>query len=209
MYVFFILGVVLLISAIKANPIRQAGIDAASQGVAGLWVLAFATLLLAVLGIVGACTEKSLLLKVFCGFLLIEVVVLVIIGIIVASAKSKVKDSIVSSSAELMQSEELRQIVNGLQRENKCCGLASYKDWAGEIPDSCSCQSYSSSDCMAVEDKQIYKQPCLGLILYYIDLVFNITLGMVFGFAAFELYGLLVGLGILRQIMRYESGAAM
>ncbi|XP_029969893.1 uncharacterized protein LOC115404627 [Salarias fasciatus] len=61
--------------------------------------------------------------------------------------------------------------LNDLHQKNyefKCCGFASYRDWRGSIPASCSCAG-EHNGCLDLGNSFIHDQPCLPAVLALVD----------------------------------------
>ncbi|CAF89512.1 unnamed protein product [Tetraodon nigroviridis] len=100
-------------------------------------------------------------------------------------------------------SQDVKDMGDELQRELHCCGLFSYKDWEGNIPDSCVCTE--GQECQRVSSRarllpiSIYSKPCFPIIVPYILLVVDIMIGVVFALAV---------LAIMIHQMRYPARPA-
>ncbi|KAM6895682.1 tetraspanin-17-like [Xenentodon cancila] len=181
-------------------------------GLGWLWVIAIGVLGIACLGIFASCAEKALALKIFAGFMGTGMIIMLIFGIIMVVIRNKAKDdyqthiSVIAKA--FTENSSTREILKNLQEAYHCCGLHSAKDWASEIPESCRCtspfqcklkpQGYSGPT-------TIYAETCSETILSWINLFFNVTMGILFGFAITALMGLLISLLMVHQIKRHDS----
>ncbi|CAB1434309.1 unnamed protein product [Pleuronectes platessa] len=221
---FGIIGCVLIYGTIKATAFSLQMSAFGAPSLAWLWVFAIGVLGISSLGIYAACSEKALALKIFAGFMVAGMVIMMIFGIIIVVFRNQLRDSFDKASAELakpfMANEEAREALNQLQGALHCCGVVSPKDWADEIPSSCGCSSsgsgpYGGRDiCVAKPPgtngpPRIYQQTCGDFFFTIINMVCNIAMGFFFGFAVTALLGLLVALLMIRQVKRHDSADAL
>ncbi|CAG5926728.1 tetraspanin-8-like [Menidia menidia] len=212
---FAIIGCVLMYLAVKATAIAAQLAVFGGPGVGWLWVIAIGVLGISTFGIYAACSENSLALKIFAGFMGAGMLIMLIFGIAVAVIRNKVVDGLTGVANEyieaFMKEQEFRDMLSNLQESLHCCGLLSAKDWGSTIPDSCSCpgRSYQSSCTSRPQGTsgptEIYKQSCGGFILTTVDLVFQIMMGILFGFAVTALLGLLISIYMVYQIRRHDG----
>uniref|UniRef100_H3C9X8 Uncharacterized protein n=1 Tax=Tetraodon nigroviridis TaxID=99883 RepID=H3C9X8_TETNG len=112
-------------------------------------------------------------------------------------------------------SQDVKDMGDELQRELHCCGLFSYKDWEGNIPDSCVCTE--GQECQRVSSRvllqarllpiSIYSKPCFPIIVPYILLVVDIMIGVVFALAVLAILGTTLSSIMIHQ-MRYPARPA-
>ncbi|XP_030208818.1 tetraspanin-10-like isoform X2 [Gadus morhua] len=83
------------------------------------------------------------MLKVFAGLEVAVMIIMMILGIVMASYRNKVKVSFENISpdivGEMMAENNIREILNDAQGPLQCCGFMSYQDWGNSIPGSCKC----------------------------------------------------------------------
>ncbi|KAM4569745.1 tetraspanin-8-like [Odontesthes bonariensis] len=215
---FAVIGCVLMYLAVKATAISIQMSAFGGPGVGWLWVLAIGVLGISIFGIVAACSEKELVLKIFAGFMASGMLIMLIFGIIVVVIRNKVAEGFKGTSKEFvepfMDNKELRDVLEGLQQSAHCCGVVDAKDWGQTIPSSCECRSssgpFGSSPCKTKPQgtsgpTQIYAQPCSDTIFSVIDIVFKITMGILFGFAVTALLGLLISILMIYQVKRHDN----
>ncbi|XP_060924621.1 23 kDa integral membrane protein-like [Limanda limanda] len=225
LFVFFnvlfgIIGCLLIYGTIKVTAYSLQMSAFGAPSLAWLWVFAIGVLGISSLGIYAACSEKALALKIFAGFMVAGMIIMMIFGIVIVVMRNQLRDSFDSASAELakpfMKNEELREALNQLQGSLHCCGVVSPKDWADDIPQSCECSGHGTGPyggrdtCVAKPQgtsgpDKIYQQTCADFFFYIINLACNITMGFFFGFAVTALLGLLVSLLMIHQIKRHDS----
>ncbi|XP_071398564.1 tetraspanin-8-like [Centroberyx affinis] len=209
---FGIVGALLILGAVKASGYKQELAVAGSPNLGWYWVFALGVLFISCLGVFAGCAEKELVLKVFAGFMVAGLLIMMIIGIIIAAYRNKIKAEFDSASSEVaekyMAQEGFKRFLSGFQQSTHCCGVVSAKDWVDEIPDSCECRGYSG--CTArpqarTGPDQVYAQTCSGLIFSFFDIFFKIGMGIFFGFAVTALLGLLVSLLMIYQVRRHDG----
>ncbi|XP_029901774.1 tetraspanin-33-like [Myripristis murdjan] len=209
---FGIIGALLVVGVVKATAFQQQLAIAGNPNLAWGWVFALGMLLVSCLGIFAGCSEKELALKVFAGCMATGLLTMMIFGIIVAVQRNKLKTNLQEASSDFikpfMKDDAVKSFLKDLQRDAKCCGVGSPKDWGTDIPESCACRG---SNCKAKPQgmtgpDQIFKMTCSGLIFVVVDLVFKIAMGFFFGFAVTALLGLLVSLLMIYQVRRHDGG---
>ncbi|XP_030006816.1 tetraspanin-8-like [Sphaeramia orbicularis] len=219
--VFAIIGCILIFGVVKATAVSSQLSTLGTPGIGWGWLFAIGVLSISCLGIYAGCSEKALAFKIFAGFMIAGIIIMMSFGIYVVVVRNKIKNAflIVSSEASqtLMQEDSFRQYLDGMQSVSSCCGLTSADDWGSTIPDSCACSGgygqygiYSGSGC---RDKpqgtsgpsQIYIQSCGDFLFFAVDLFCKILMGIFFGFAVSALLGLLMSLLMLHQIKRYDG----
>lgn len=222
---FAIIGCLLIFGAVKASAASSQLSSVGTPGIGWGWVFAIGVLGISCLGIYAGCSEKELALKIFAGFMVAGMVIMLIFGIYVAVTKNKIRDAFTNATSDAaktyMQDENFRAMLMGIQSSAECCGLSSAEDWGSEIPDSCACDGssggfggfapFGNSDCKArpqgtTGPDQIYATPCGYYLFQSIDLVLKISMGLLFGFAITALLGLLMTLLMLHQVRRHDGG---
>ncbi|KAM9845919.1 tetraspanin-8-like [Aulostomus maculatus] len=227
---FAIVGCLLIFGAVKSSAYSSQMTAVGGPGVGWGWVFAIGVLSISCLGIYAGCSEKEIVLKVFAGFMGVGMIIMLIFGIIIVVTRNKVKENFTSSSSELakplLADDGFRALVEGMQQGVQCCGIANAEDWGTNIPESCECSGNGGfgsfgtfgdvlgSGCKArpqgtTGPDQIFKQTCGEFIFAWFDLIFQIAMGMFFGFAVTALLGLLVSLLMIHQVRRHDgSGGA-
>lgn len=221
---FTIIGCLLIFGAVKATAASSQLSSVGAPGIGWTWVFAIGVLGISCLGIYAGCSEKELALKIFAGFMVAGMVVMLIFGIYVAVSRNKIRDAftdVTSGAAKTyMQDENFRAMINSIQSSAHCCGLSSAEDWGSEIPNSCACDGsserfegfspFGNGDCKArpqgtTGPARIYATPCGSFLFESVDLVLKISMGLTFGFAVTALLGLLMTLLMLHQVRRHNG----
>ncbi|KAG7278591.1 hypothetical protein CRUP_013333 [Coryphaenoides rupestris] len=201
--VFAIVGVLLVIAAVKLIAFSKEFSAAGAPSLGWFWVFSIGMLLVSCLGVVAACTERLLLLKVFAGLMAVGVIVMMIFGIIIAVYRNKIKGVFEGNSdfrKELLKEDTFKAVMDGFQQAFMCCGIVRAEDWGDTIPDSCTCSRSIYISCAA------RPQSCGKILFGYADLVFKIAMGFFFGFAVTALLSLLVTLLMIRQVKNHDGG---
>lgn len=217
---FAIVGCVLIYAAVKTISYGHQLSAVGGPSLAWLWVFAIGVLSISCLGIYAGFSEKDLALKIFAGFMGVGMVIMLIFGIIVVVSRNKLKASFDSSSSEvakaMMEDQDTRAMLDGMQHSAQCCGVVSASDWGDDIPASCGCESgytygvFGGSGCKSKPQgargpDKIYSQTCSGIIFIWFNLIFQIAMGFFFGFAVTALLGLLVSLLMIHQVKRHDG----
>uniref|UniRef100_A0A3P9NG25 Uncharacterized protein n=1 Tax=Poecilia reticulata TaxID=8081 RepID=A0A3P9NG25_POERE len=174
------------------------GIENRSYGLICLYIMGAVTMLLGLLGAYGAYKEHKISLIVFLVCMVIGSLVMIRSGIPTAVFRPQVKS---------------------LLLQLHCCGLFSYTDWNDDIPSSCDCSSdleEESDTCKLVlgmnrypvsflkQSKSIYSQPCFPILMHYVLLVADISLGVIFTLAALAVLGMILSSIMIHQL-RYPN----
>lgn len=226
LFIFFnvlyaIIGCVLMYGAVKLSIFSSQMAAVGSPGLGWIWVFAIGILGISSLGIFAACSEKELALKIFAGFMVLGMIIMMIVGIIVVVGRNKVRDNMDQIIAEavkpFMENKDGRVGLEAIQPIGQCCGVMDAADWGDKIPDSCGCSAGGAYDgvsgCKArpqgVEGPvRIYSKGCGEIVFGWIDLIFRIFMAFFFGFAVTALFGLLVSILMIHQVRRHNTGGA-
>ncbi|XP_033934968.2 tetraspanin-8-like [Pseudochaenichthys georgianus] len=217
--VFAILGGVLVFGAVQATPFSHQVAALGGPSLAWSWVFALGVLILPVLGIVAACMEKELVLRIFAGFMVAGMIIMLIFGIVVVVSRNTLKHSLDTASADaakpFMEDKELKSILMRFEEGFQCCGVVSSSDWGMYIPQSCECKmqdkrSLFSSRCKAnvglFGPDQIYATSCSGALFVIANFIFKIVMGICFTFAILALLALLMSVLMIHQIRKHDGG---
>ncbi|KAM4038776.1 tetraspanin-8 [Anomaloglossus baeobatrachus] len=160
-----------------------------------------------VLGFFGCCgaikESRCLLLLFFIGLFLILALQLTA-GILGVVYKPQLEQKVNQTLHDLLplnqQSEELKKALHTIQEENKCCGVINGRnDWGNTVPPSCICNPVTDTDkCKA----GFYKQTCASVFVDYYKSHLIIIIGIAFGLAAVELFGLGFSMTLYCQIKK-------
>ncbi|OCT88924.1 hypothetical protein XELAEV_18017556mg [Xenopus laevis] len=159
-----------------------------------------------VLGFFGCCgairESRCLLLLFFIGLFLI-LALQITAGILGVVYKPKIDAQLTESFQKLLplsgQDEIFKNSFETIQKENECCGLVhGYTDWGANVPASCNCPS--TGNCVSSGGNKYYKETCLNIIADFFKKHLAIIIGIAFGLAAVELFGLGFSMTLYCQI---------
>ncbi|XP_043565676.1 tetraspanin-8-like isoform X1 [Chiloscyllium plagiosum] len=161
-----------------------------------------------VLGFLGCCgaikESKCMLILFFIGLLLI-LTFQITAGILGVVYKSKIASILNETYSELIplnkQEEKFRKEVEDFQEEKQCCGLLhGYQDWTEAfIPPSCNCKDKQA--CVITENgKSVWAQPCISAINDILKANLILIIGIAFGLAVIEIFGLAFSMILYCQI---------
>ncbi|KAL6459734.1 hypothetical protein MHYP_G00314930 [Metynnis hypsauchen] len=179
-----------------------------------LVVLGAVTLILAVLGAYGAQKENKNVLIAFFVFMCAGTIVLLRMAIVMAISRPELtsvfKQELNKAVPLDEATEDIKTAMDYIQMQAKCCGLFNgYQDWGNKVPASCDCGSDETDQCQktyprdaymqlfGVRSRMVYSQPCGFFMLEYMNLVFDVILGLLFGFAALALLGGVMSLAMI------------
>ncbi|KAM4678432.1 tetraspanin-8 isoform 1-T2 [Discoglossus pictus] len=213
-FLFWLCGCIILGVSIwlRVSKDAQKSLDIQDSGLlVAIDVMIAVGSIIMVLGFFGCCgaikESKCLLLLFFIGIFLI-LALQVTAGILGIVYKPQIEEQINSTSQQFLplsgQSKEFIESFDIVQQENKCCGLVKgYPDWNNAVPKSCICTSpVSSSDCVQNLGKSYYKQTCSTAISNVLKKHLVIIIGIAFGLALVELFGLGFSMTLYCQIKK-------
>ncbi|XP_056132457.1 tetraspanin-8-like isoform X2 [Lampris incognitus] len=176
----FILALALLSQIVSSTHGGQA-LEGRSVGLAILYFTGSVTMVISILGAYGAHKENRVALIVVDGLM-----------------EEKFREVLPLDRADA----DIQNQVVQLQETFHCCGLFSYADWEQNIPESCVCDPQEMEECRMVEmqHKMVYSQTCFPIVLHYVDLFADISLGVLFALAVLALLGLALSSLMIHQI---------
>ncbi|XP_072915766.1 tetraspanin-8-like [Hemitrygon akajei] len=160
-----------------------------------------------VLGFLGCCgairESQCMLLLFFIGLLLILIIQIAagVLGVVYKSQiESTLKEKFKGIDQLDDQSAEFKKDIEALQQQYKCCGLLQgYQDWA-TIPASCDCTDQDKSQCTMAGGKPVWAKSCVVLMTDAFKANLLIIVGIAFGLAVIELFGLIFSMILYCQI---------
>ncbi|KAI9545228.1 hypothetical protein NQZ68_038258 [Dissostichus eleginoides] len=216
--VFALLGCVLVYLAVQATVFSHQVTSVGGPSMAWIWLFVLGVFVLPVLGIVAACMEKELVFKIFAGFMVAGMIIMLIFGIVVVVRKNKLENSLDTASKTFMEYEEMRMMLMAIEESAHCCGVVSSSDWGNNLSQSCECKMGNtgfsfSSGCKAkpvgaLGPDQIYATSCSGPLFVIFDFFFKIIMGICFTFAILALLALLMSILMIHQIRKHDSGGS-
>ncbi|XP_051886265.1 tetraspanin-8-like [Pristis pectinata] len=201
-----ILGVSIWLRVSK-EVVKQIGDVNISEFYAAINVLIAVGAIIMVLGFLGCCgaikESKCMLLLFFIGLLLI-LAIQITAGVLGAVYKSQVESTLQERYKQLVplnnQPEDIKKDVEALQKANKCCGLVNgHQDWT-TVPVSCNCDEKDSNDCTVVNGRHIWAKSCVAVLTDILKDNLVIIIGIAFGLALVEIFGLIFSMTLYCQI---------
>ncbi|KAG5846140.1 tetraspanin-8-like [Anguilla anguilla] len=191
-------------------------------GLVFFYILGIVVVVVSVLGAYGSRKEKKWALILCCiGASLLCITMMVIAGKVAAS-KSQVQEAMKAHFEDKKPldkaDEHTQNSLDALQKEFECCGMdKGYQDWGEHIPPSCHCPEYykNTSKCIEVpktanvSEEVVYSEPCLPLVVKYVEKAINGMLGILFGFAFFVMIGVVMAVVLLCQMRRQQKPTPM
>nr|XP_020480549.1 tetraspanin-8 isoform X1 [Monopterus albus] len=159
-------------------------------------------MVLGFLGCCGAIKENRCMLLLFFIFLLLIFILLVAAGILGAVGDKKVDNWIKERLMPLSdQPASVKDELEKLQRQLKCCGLFNGpSDW-DSVPDSCHCNS-TVPECPS---SGVYQTPCGPQIVNLLQSQMKVALGIAFAIAVLLIFGMVFSMMLYCQIGRKEN----
>ncbi|XP_071358249.1 tetraspanin-8-like [Trachinotus anak] len=217
---FAIIGALIIMFTLTCHVLtnRIENIQSGSSGLILLYVIGTITMVIAILGAYGAHKENKACLIVFLVCMVIGTLLMMRSAVPTAVIRPQVKDLIESKFRDFLPldhaSYQAQNIADEMQKELHCCGLDSYNDWEGNIPDSCLCDPEVEEEgaCQTVgyksfmnQQKSIYTKTCLPIIVYYAELVCDIAIGITFTLLVLALLGMILSSIIIHQLRYPDS----
>ncbi|XP_030576495.1 tetraspanin-8-like [Archocentrus centrarchus] len=205
-----ILGVSIYLKVSKnANQIT----NEALPGIDLMIAIGVIIMVLGFLGCCGAIRENRCMLLLFFIFLLLIFILLVAAGIAGAVSQNKMNEwvdqRLQNLTATFKQDQTLREDIQKLQKELKCCGLLNGKsDWAPEpIPTSCRCNVTATNTNECGSDGN-YSTPCATQVINLMKANMKIVLGIAFAIAVLLIFGMVFSMMLYCQIGRKDGATA-
>ncbi|XP_014841634.1 PREDICTED: tetraspanin-8-like [Poecilia mexicana] len=217
---FALVGAIILCLTVFAQIVtsdEDDDIENRTYGLICLYIMGAVTMLLGLLGAYGAYKEHKISLIVFLVCMVIGSLVMIRSGIPTAVLRPQVEGFLEEKFSELlplnMATISQKHFVNNMQTSLHCCGLFSYTDWNEDIPSSCDCPSdldEESDTCKQVvgmnrypflkQSRSIYSKPCFPILMHYVLLMADISLGVVFTLAALAVLGMILSSIMIHQL---------
>ncbi|XP_038152137.1 tetraspanin-8-like [Cyprinodon tularosa] len=159
-------------------------------------------MVLGFLGCCGASRENRCMLLVFFVLLLIIFALLLAAGILAAVEEGKVRGWVEEKLKKLEpltdQPQNVKDDLEKLQAELKCCGLTKGPSEWKPPPPSCRCNATATAadKCSA----GIYQEPCIDKIIGYMKNHMEVSLGIAFAIAIILIFGMVFSLLLFCQI---------
>lgn len=217
--VFFAIvgGLILALAVLSHAVTASGGIEYNYGGLIVLYVLGSFTMLISILGAYGAHRENRVSLIMFLVCMVIGSLVMLRAGVPAAFLRSELDEVMEDKLKDMVPLDQTspmnKNAANEVQEWLHCCGLFSYKDWGNQMPDSCLCdnQEVAEDQCMTItydsmmmfglaRPKSIHKEPCYPLIKYYVNLMADVVLGVIFTLAILAVLGMVLSSVMIHQL---------
>ncbi|KAM8909416.1 tetraspanin-8-like [Spinachia spinachia] len=204
---FWLSGCVILGVSIylKVDKDRNVITNEAIPGIDLMIAIGVIIMLLGFLGCCGAIRENRCMLLMFFISLLVIFILLLALGILGAVEEKKVKDWVKERLNKFTplssQPSDVRDDLEKLQGELKCCGLANGpSDWT-VLPASCRCNA-TVPECPA---GGVYSTPCSTQIITLMEKNMEVVLGIAFAIAILLIFGMVFSMVLYCQIGRKDA----
>lgn len=222
---FAIVGGVLIGLAMlsQAYTSEESEMQGRTSWLAVIYFVGGITMAVALFGAYGAYREKKIYLIVFLAAMCVGCLGLLRVAIPLAVVRPEFEERVEQQFKSLvpldLATPEVRHMAESFQSTFQCCGLFSYQDWRISVPDSCSCpeEMQGEDTCQSVTyqlsyfasygiEKDIYKQTCFPILMSFVSKIFEVSLGILFGFSTLSFLGAVMSTIMLLQLKR--SGTA-
>ncbi|XP_031158330.1 tetraspanin-8-like [Sander lucioperca] len=211
--IFAIVGVVIIVLALKSQFSYANGVLALDFKQSYCYFLGFIVMVIAILGAVGAYRESKTCMILFLVCMILGSIVMLLPGTVLAVIRPQVASMQEETYRGYLPLDKApidkRHKVDSMQREMQCCGLFSYKDWEGNIPDSCLCNKLEEMEgkCQTVDyrgvvqqKKSVYIQACFPIVSFSTLLLFDVVMGTFFTLAVLGLLGMVLSSIMIHQL---------
>ncbi|XP_054615708.1 tetraspanin-8-like [Dunckerocampus dactyliophorus] len=200
-----ILGVSIYLKVSKGGNVIT---DESLPGIDLLIAVGVIIMVLGFLGCCGAIKENRCLLILFFASLLLIFILLLAAGILGAVGESKVKDWVKERLQKFLplsrQPQNVRNDLEKLQEELKCCGLVNgVSDW-DVTPASCRCTP-TESDC---DSTGVYNTSCSSQIVRLLEKNMEVVIGIAFAIAILLIAGMVFSMILYCQIGKENATTA-
>ncbi|XP_018431864.1 PREDICTED: tetraspanin-8 [Nanorana parkeri] len=208
-FLFWLCGCVILGVSIylRVSKDAQQKLNLSGSGImSGIDVMIAVGSIIMVLGFFGCCgaikESRCLLILFFIGLLLI-LVLQITAGVLGVVYKPKIEAAVNESLFQLLplneQTPDFIQSLKTIEKENKCCGIFNgIQDWGTVSSESCQCKT--ASDPTTCGGNGYYKETCKTVFVDYFQNHLLIIIGIAFGLAVVELFGLGFSMTLYCQI---------
>ncbi|CAN9508371.1 unnamed protein product [Ophioblennius macclurei] len=207
---FWISGCIILGVSIYLK-VNKDGNQITNEALPGADLLIAVGVIIMVLGFLGCCgaiRENRCMLLLFFISLLVIFILLLAAGILGAVEDQKVTDFMKEKLEKLTplsgQPQSVRDDLEKIQRELKCCGLVNGpSDWTA-VPDSCRCNATDTAEGCA--NNRVYSTPCVENIIEELKQHTEVIIGIAFAIAVLMIFGMVFAMILYCQIGRKDAG---
>ncbi|XP_078272753.1 tetraspanin-8-like [Rhinoraja longicauda] len=210
-FLFWLSGTIILAVSIwirvSKDGLKQLGIMGMADFYPAINLLIAVGAIIMVFGFLGCCgaikESRCMLILFFIGLLLI-LAIQITGGILCAVHKSEIGKTLKEQFAKLIplsdQLDNVKQQIEEIQKENKCCGLLEgYKDWKN-IPVSCMCDDKDLDSCIKTPSGFAWAKSCGTVLIEVLKGNLVIVVGVALGLAVVEIFGLILSMTLYCQI---------
>ncbi|XP_046730190.1 tetraspanin-8-like [Silurus meridionalis] len=210
---FAILGVVLFSLAMIGH--RYTDQIPNMYGVIALYVIGSVIFIFSCLGVFAAYKESKWALIVFFVFMCITTIILLRVAVPIAISKHEIISTVKDEFQKMSLTKDMAPSFDIIQSHFQCCGLSNgYQDWNGQVPESCNCNNGDDKSAICVrttsyqnpylfrasENRWVWSKPCVDVIIYYVEKLLSIFLGLMFGLAALAILGGMMSFGMIIRV---------
>ncbi|XP_051247743.1 tetraspanin-8 [Dicentrarchus labrax] len=204
---FWISGCIILGVSIYVK-VSKNGNQITEESLPGVDLMIAIGVIIMVLGFLGCCgaiRENRCMLLMFFISLLVIFILLLAAGIVGAVEEKKVKEWVKERLTKFTplssQPQSVKDDLEAVQRELKCCGLVNGPgDWT-KVPDSCRCNA-TDTDC---NSSKVYSTPCSTKIIELVEQNLTVVLGIAFAIAILLIFGMVFAMILYCQIGRKDG----
>uniref|UniRef100_A0A8D0D722 Tetraspanin n=1 Tax=Sander lucioperca TaxID=283035 RepID=A0A8D0D722_SANLU len=218
--IFAIVGIIIIVVTLNSQFTYANGalaLDVHTFRKPELYIVGSIIMVIAILGAVGAYRESKACMILFLVCMILGSIVMLLPGTVLAVIRPQVASMQEETYRGYLPLDKApidkRHKVDSMQREMQCCGLFSYKDWEGNIPDSCLCNKLEEMEgkCQTVDyrgllqgvvqqKKSVYIQACFPIVSFSTLLLFDVVMGTFFTLAVLGLLGMVLSSIMIHQL---------
>lgn len=209
---FWLSGCIILGVSIylKVNKGGNQVLDSSLPAVDLLIAIGVIIMILGFLGCCGAIRENRCMLLLFFISLLLIFILLLAAGILGAVRENTVTDWVKENLEKLTplsnQPADVRDDLEKIQRELRCCGLVKGPSEWTAIPDSCRCNSTDTDP--GCSSSKVFSTPCSERIKEVMKQNMEVVIGIAFAIAALLIFGMVFAMILYCQIGRKDVAAS-
>ncbi|KAM6896615.1 tetraspanin-8-like [Lycodopsis pacificus] len=182
-------------------------------------------LILAIIGVYGACKEKKWALILFVVGMILGSLFLIASEIHALAQRPQEPEQLKRTYLQMLPLNNASQStiddLEEIQIEFQCCGLdQGYLDWGYNIPQSCVCSQEATNPCVEAPRSsslseyrytmnnqyvKIYKEPCVPYVIAHEMMVHDTAMGMFLGVALLWILSVALCIFILRRLSKKDE----
>lgn len=191
-------------------------------GIQMMYSISIIALILAIIGMYGACKEKKWALIMFVVGMILGILFWITSAIQGLVLRPEVAEHMKMHYLEMLSennTSEHTDTLKGVQIKFQCCGMdQGYLDWGYNIPESCLCTEEPTNPCVAaprnsslfehmIDDQpiMIYKESCVPYVIADVMMVFDATMGVILGVILLWVLSVVLCILILCRLSKKED----